>query len=176
MKLSQFNHSVTEIWCIQAPDTLSVKLWGVHSNTWAVSAIFFIMHWSAGQCMVMKFSSVLRNSLTMNWEEILWPTVLLCGMGIEARVTGQRIKLCSTSYPHKLVLACPVSAHRHVHMLTSTTDEYLKTFFGQREYFISTVIYIFMGRMPFYMFYIAERDDDGLSNGCSPTFMAPNCT
>lgn len=95
-------------------------------------------------------------------------------MGIEARVTGQRIKLCSTSYPHKLVLACPVSAHRHVHMLTSTTDEYLKTFFGQREYFISTVIYIFMGRMPFYMFYIAEGDDDGLSNGCSPTFMAAN--
>lgn len=121
------------------------------------------MHWNTGQCMVniKKFSSVLRNGLTMNWGErekgILWPIVLLCGIGIEARVTGQSIKLCSTSSLHKLVLACPVSTHRRVHVPTGTTHEYLKRVWGQREYFFSPVIYIFMGRMPFYILYIAER-------------------
>lgn len=109
------------------------------------------MHWNAGQCTVKikKFSSVLRNSFTMSWGEreegILWPTILLCGMGIEARVTGWSVKLYSI-FPHKHLLACPVSTHRHVHVLTSTTHEYLKRVCGQREYFISTVIYIFYGK------------------------------
>lgn len=125
---------------------------------------------------IKKFSSVLRNSLPMSWGEreegILSSIALLCGMGIEGRGTGH-MKLCSASSPQ---LACPVSTHRHVHVLTSTTREYLKKVCGLREYFISTVIYIFMGRMPFYMLYIAEGVDDGLINGCSPAFTAPNCT
>lgn len=52
--------------------------------------------------------------------------------------------------------------------------------YGEKEYSISAVnvnvIYIFMGRMPSYMLCIALWIDDELTNVCSSTFMATNCT
>lgn len=55
-------------------------------------------------------SSVLRNSLAVSGGEreegILSPTVLLCGIGMGARVNGQSIKLT--------VLLPPINLYSHV--------------------------------------------------------------